>query len=63
MTSGIYDDRYTCWNSCAANAGNIRVCLMSSCADADRVRFARYGSIANIDVVIASREFKSSIRA
>src|SRR6184192_383734 len=59
MTTGIYDNCYSCWNSCPADAGNKGVCLFSALADADGLRLARNTVITNIDVVNTCREIST----
>src|SRR5438034_1148739 len=60
MTTGIYDNCYSCWNSCPADASNKGVCLFSALADADGLRLARNTVITNIDVVNTCREISTA---
>jgi hypothetical protein len=58
MTRGIYDNWYTAWNGCAANAGNIGCVLRKWVADADGARLASTAAdvITDIDIVVTCGE-------
>ena len=54
MTVGVYDNCYTCWNSCPANPSDKCGSLRSLFTDTNRVGFASNTSVENVDVVTAS---------
>jgi len=56
VTSAIYDNGYTCWNSCPANPGDEGGGLSSYRTDTDRIGLRLKTNIANIDIVTVATE-------
>src|SRR5713101_6206740 len=63
VAAGIYDNRYTCWNGCTTDAGDMRGRLSSSLADADCIGFATDTFTANVDIVAAGGEVITGLKA
>ena len=51
MTTGIYDNCYTCWDGCPTNPSDVGGRLCPFCADANCIRLRLKTSVANIDIV------------
>ena len=63
MTTAIYDNCRTGWNSCSTNASNERGLVNVLPTDADGLGLARRPSGVDIDIVIARSEIETGVSA
>ena len=61
MTTAIYDNCRTGWNSCSTNASNERGLVNVLPTDADGLGLARRPSGVDIDIVIARSEIETGV--
>ena len=58
MTVVVYENCYTCWNDCPADARDKCVCLYSAGTDPDSALLSRETKVANIDSVNAGGQIE-----
>src|SRR5438552_2694837 len=63
MTTGIYDNCYTCWNGCPTNPGDKCGSLGSLLADTNCLGFTSNASVAYLDIVTSGGQVKACILA
>src|ERR1043166_420571 len=61
VTSGIYDNWYARWNSCATNPSDVRGSLRACCTDSDFLVLALSPRIADVDVAVTVGKISTGV--